>query len=264
MARQSKDDILGIEGRVGPLTAYVRNGKKYWRVAHNRKTRRLSRKQLAVRERQSHNNALWRALKATEQVYMEGGENTTYSHFMSINMESPIPYFTKQQYHSGLALLLPNMIISDGPLQPVSYQLGEIDSPNISPNTPVTLPALLTDLTHQEVKKGEYLLYVLQQTVITPQGWSDMPYLRITVETITPNDFTLVPSTLLSPYKNTKGTLALVGPRFADPMLGFAIVRLKDDHASRQHIVTRCTYYERYTTEEAIQAAAKSYGGFTK
>ena len=264
MARQNNNDILGIEGRVGPLTAYVRNGKKYWRVAHNRKTRRLSRKQLAVRERQSHNNALWRALKATEQVYMEGGENTTYSHFMSINMESPIPYFTKQQYHSGLALLLPNMIISDGPLQPVSYQLGEIDSPNISPNTPVTLPALLTDLTHQEVKKGEYLLYVLQQTVITPQGWSDMPYLRITVETITPNDFTLVPSTLLSPYKNTKGTLALVGPRFADPMLGFAIVRLKDDHASRQHVVTRCTYYERYTTEEAIQAAAKSYGGFTK
>lgn len=264
MARQNNNDILGIEGRVGPLTAYVRNGKKYWRVAHNRKTRRLSRKQLAVRERQSHNNALWRALKATEQVYMEGGENTTYSHFMSINMESPIPYFTKQQYHSGLALLLPNMIISDGPLQPVSYQLGEIDSPNISPNTPVTLPALLTDLTHQEVKKGEYLLYVLQQTVITPQGWSDMPYLRITVETITPNDFTLVPSTLLSPYKNTKGTLALVGPRFADPMLGFAIVRLKDDHASRQHVVTRCTYYERYTTEEAIQVAAKSYGGFTK
>ena len=106
MARQNNDDLLGIEGRVGQLTAYVRNGKKYWRVAHNRKTRRLSRKQLAIRERQSHNNALWRALKTTEHVYMEGGDNTTYSHFMSINMESPVPYFTKQQYHSGRALLL--------------------------------------------------------------------------------------------------------------------------------------------------------------
>ena len=107
---------------MGQLTAYVRNGKKYWRVAHNRKTRRLSRKQLAIRERQSHNNALWRALKNTEHVYMEGGDNTTYSHFMSINMESPVPYFTKQQYHSGRALLLPNMIISDGPLQSINYQ----------------------------------------------------------------------------------------------------------------------------------------------
>lgn len=52
---------------------------------------------------------------------MEGGDNTTYSHFMSINMESPVPYFTKQQYHSGRALLLPNMIISDGPLQSINY-----------------------------------------------------------------------------------------------------------------------------------------------
>jgi len=40
---------------------------------------------------------------------------------MSINMESPVPYFTKQQYHSGRALLLPNMIISDGPLQSINY-----------------------------------------------------------------------------------------------------------------------------------------------
>lgn len=87
-----------------------------------RNTEYLSRKQLAIRERQSHNNALWRALKTTEHVYMEGGDNTTYSHFMSINMESPVPYFTKQQYHSGRALLLPNMIISDGPLQSINYQ----------------------------------------------------------------------------------------------------------------------------------------------
>ena len=86
-----------------------------------RNTEYLSRKQLAIRERQSHNNALWRALKTTEHVYMEGGDNTTYSHFMSINMESPVPYFTKQQYHSGRALLLPNMIISDGPLQSINY-----------------------------------------------------------------------------------------------------------------------------------------------
>jgi hypothetical protein len=47
-------------------------------------------------------------------------------------------------------------------------------------------------------------------------------------------------------------------------MLGFALIRLKKGHASRQRVVTRCTYYEQYTTEEAIQAAAKSYGGFTK
>ena len=258
-----ENDIMGIEGRVGGLTTYIRNGKDYVRVSTSHQPRRLSRKQLLVRERQSHNNALWRALKDSGHVFMEGGDNTAYNHFMAINMESPVPYIPKQQYHSGNALLLPDMVVSDGPLQPISYQLGEIDNPTSPPDAPATIPALLTDLTPKDVKNETFLLYVLHQKVVTHQDWPDQFYLSIKVETLTKDDFTLVPSTLLSPYKSTKGTLALVGSRFADPMLGFGLVRLKDGHASRQHVVTRCTYYERYTTEEALQAAAKSYKGLT-
>ena len=145
------------------------------------------------------------------------------------------------------------MILSYGSLPPVSYQLGEVDGQ----------PALLTDLTKKEAQKCTLLLYVLHQRVVPQQADSGLFQLSIHVETLAPDDFTLVPSTLLSPYKNAKGTLALVGPRFADPMLGFGIVRLQNGHVSRQHVVTRCTYYERFTTEGAIQAAAKSYGGFT-
>ena len=248
-----ENDIMGIEGRVGGLTTYIRNGKKYVRVSTSHQPRRLSRKQLLVRERQSHNNALWRALKASGHVFMEGGDNTAYNHFMAINMESPVPYIPKQQYHSGNALLLPDMVVSDGPLSPISCQLDEVDGQ----------PALLTDLTKKEAQKSTLLLYVLHQKVLVHQDWPDQFYLSIKVDTLTPSDFTVVPSTLLMPYQSKSGTLALVGPRFADPMLGFGIVRLKDGHASPQHVVTRCTYYERYTTEEALQAAAKSYGGLT-
>ena len=257
-----ENDIMGIEGRVGGLTTYIRNGKKYVRVSTSHQPRRLSRKQLLVRERQSHNNALWRALKDSGHVFMEGGDNTAYNHFMAINMESPVPYIPKQQYHSGNALLLPDMVVSDGPLQPISYQLDVIDNPAGSADGS-TIPALLTDLTPKDAKNSTLLLYVLHQEVITHQDWPDQFYLSIKAETLTKDDFTLVPSTLLSPYKSTKGTLALVGSRFADPMLGFGLVRLKDGHASRQRVVTRCTYYERYTTEEALQAAAKSYKGLT-
>ena len=73
---------------------------------------------------------------------MEGGDNTAYNHFMAINMESPVPYIPKQQYHSGNALLLPDMVVSDGPLQPISYQLGEIDNPTSPPDAPATIPAI--------------------------------------------------------------------------------------------------------------------------
>ena len=89
------------------------------------------------------------------------------------------------------------------------------------------------------IENDMFLLYVLQQNVITHQDWPDQFYLSIKAEPLTKDDFTLVPSTLLSPYKSTKGTLALIGPRFDDPMLGFALVRLKDGHASRQRVVTR-------------------------
>ena len=214
-----ENDIMGIEGRVGGLTTYIRNGKKYVRVSTSHQPRRLSRKQLLVRERQSHNNAL----------------------------------------------LLPDMVLSDGPLPPVSYQLGEVDGQ----------PALLTDLTPKDVRnlsapddavngKGtSLLLYILKQRVIPQHVDTDLFQLSIKVEALTAEAFTTVPSTLLSPYKSAKGTLALTDDRFADPMLGFGIVRIKDGHASRQHVITRCTYYEQYTTEEALQAAAKSYKGLT-
>ena len=249
-----EDDILGIEGRIGQMTAYTRNGKKYLRVAHTRQPRRLSRKQLMVRERQGHNNALWRALKATNQVYIEGGDNTTYNRFMSLNTASPVPYLGKMQYHSGNALLLPNMLLSYGPLKPISYQFVEVDGRQ----------ALFTDLTKQEIRNDSILLFVLRQKVITHQDWYDQFYLKIDVETLTPDDFTIVPSTLLTPYKGKDGCLVLVGERYDDPMMGFGLVRVKDGHASHQRVVTNCTYYERYTTEEALQAAADSYGGLTE
>ncbi len=36
-----------------------------------------------------------------------------------------------------------------------------------------------------------------------------------------------------------------------------------DGHVSSQRVITNCTYYQRFTTEEAIMAAASSYGGLT-
>ena len=47
-------------------------------------------------------------------------------------------------------------------------------------------------------------------------------------------------------------------------MQGFGIVRVKEGHASPHRVVTKCTSYEQYTTEEALQAAAQSYGGLTE
>ena len=62
----------------------------------------------------------------------------------------------------------------------------------------------------------------------------------------------------------TDGHYVLKGEEFADPMKGWALVLVKGDRCSPQTIVTRCTLYQQYTTDEALQAAAKSYGGLTE
>ena len=51
---------------------------------------------------------------------------------------------------------------------------------------------------------------------------------------------------------------------FADDILGWALVLIKGERCSPQTIVTRCTLYQQYTTEEALEKAADSYGGLTE
>ena len=57
------------------------------------------------------------------------------------------------------------------------------------------------------------------------------------------------------------GCLALVDNDFANEMKGWALVRVMGRNCSTQSIVTRCNYYQQYTSEEAMEVAAKSYGG---
>jgi hypothetical protein len=60
------------------------------------------------------------------------------------------------------------------------------------------------------------------------------------------------------------GRLVLVGEEFADDMKGWALVKVIDGRCSPQTIVTRCTLYQQYTTQEALEIAADSYGGLTE
>lgn len=226
------------------MTFYQKNGKTFARPKHIHQPRRLSRKQLEQREKQSHNNILWRVLKDAKELYIEGGTGPYYR-FMSVNRFSPTVYLTKQQLFCGFTLLLPDTVVSDGPLPSIGYQLGELDG----------TPALLTDLPIEEAQKGKLLLYILHQVVIAYHNEDDvLPRLTLDVEEVD----------LSKAATNEDGCVVLTDERFADPMKGFALVRIIDGHASHQRIVTKCTFYERFTTEKALQAAAKSYRGLTR
>ena len=63
------------------------------------------------------------------------------------------------------------------------------------------------------------------------------------------------------PVSVVDGCLALLDNDFANEKKGWALVRVMGKNCSSQSIVTRCKYYEQFTTEEALEEAAKSYGG---
>lgn len=133
---------------------------------------------------------------------------------------------------------MPGMAISEGPAPSIDYRLGEADG----------MPALLTNLPEMEARQGRLVLYVLEQLMDY-----ETPRLHVTAEGIRPEEVRFI-----------DGNLVLVGDRYANTMLGFGLVHLTNGCAAPQCIVTRCTLHEQYTTEEALQTAAKSYKGLTE
>ncbi len=231
------DNQIDMVGQLGGLTLYQRNGKTFVRLKHINQPRRLTRKQLAQREQLAHNNALWRVLKKAKAERFEGGAGPYYR-FMAINHQSPTVYLTKRQLAASCTLLLPQMAVSDGPLPPVGYRLGEIEG----------TAALLTDLPMDMYGRERLLLYELCQT----EGGNGVHRVSLRVTEVQPND-----------VQEADGCMALINTAFADERKGWALVREKEGHVSTQRVVTRCSLYEMYTTEEALQAAAESYGGLT-
>ena len=108
--------------------------------------------------------------------------------------------------------------------------------------------ALITNLKSQSLRPSEKLmLYTAEQRV--SHGF---PMVRCTVREVK-----------LSEFVNLGGRLALVDHDFANEMKGWALVRVNGKRCSSQGIVTRCTYFEQFTTEEAYLSAAETYGGLT-
>lgn len=230
------------------VTFYSKKGQTIMRVARSQQPERRTREQFIVRQRMRHAVALWQPLKRAGEPLFD-----TYGRFLSLMRRVPTVYLTADQHISGVTLLLPNMPVSDGVLPVVEQQLGEIplspadSSPN--PGEQYGRAALLVEPSSLELKRGDQLLlYTACQTV-----YLGTPRVEIVRREVNPAELV-----------EASGMLALVDAAFGDPMSGWALVHVGHGRCSSQGLVTRCTYYQQYTTEEALQAAAASYGGLTE
>ena len=230
---------LNLKGRLKQdgITMYVRNGKTIIRSSTSYQPKRRTRKQFVSRQQMLHSCRLWTMLKYAGTPLFPAMP-TAYNRFLSLMRRTPVVFIPKNDRIEEATFLLPDMPVSDGILPIIEQKLSEVDG----------TPALLTNFKKGDMRRGDKLLfYTLKQTIEY-----ERPTLRATRREVTVNEMV-----------ETENGLALTGEEFADEMTGWALVHVSKEQCSSQGVVTRCTYYEQFTTEEAMQEAAKSYGGLT-
>lgn len=212
------------------VTFYTKNGQTIMRVARSQQPMRRTREQFVARQRMRHAVAMWRPLKWAGEPLLG------YGRFLSLMRRVPAVFLTENQHISGVTLLLPGMPVSDGVLPVVEQWLGMVEG----------TPALLVEPGSLEMRSGDkLLLYRAQQTF-----HFDTPRVAITRREVESSEWVV-----------DGDRVALVDESFGDTLSGWTLVHTRGGRCSSQGVVTCCTYYQQFTTEEALLTAAESYGG---
>ncbi len=179
--------------------------------------------------------ALWGMLKYCEPIFTEG--TTAYNNFMSLANRLPAVYVEKTLMEKT-SFLMPGIPVSDGKLTGINQELGEVDG----------MPALITSLVGKDY---DYRAKLWLFTAVQTGSYMDIR-VKFSKRELAWGEMTVV-----------DGRYVLKGEEFGDDMKGWALVLEKGERCSPQTIVTRCTFYKKYMTEDALEKAIDSYGRLT-
>lgn len=237
--KQPKMTGLQLTGRIpkAGITLYERGGRIVLRPSKSHQPKRRYRAVFIAQQQQKHSSRLWTPLKWAGEPLFDKAP-TAYARFRSLMHRTPVVFTPKSGPMSCATFLLPGMPVSDGVLPVVEQRLGEVEG----------TAALLVEPTSLEPRSGDrLLLYTVRQRIHL-----GTPRVEIARREVDAMEWVAVGE-----------QVALVDEAFADPMAGWALVHVRGPKCSSQGVVTRCTYYQQFTTEEALLNAAESYGGLT-
>ena len=228
--------LIGSLRKAG-VTTYMKQGKMITRVSSSDERRSNTLPQFIQRQKMRHTIALWKTLKFCKTMFTE--RQTAYSNFASLANRLPAVFVPNNGVMNNASFLMPGIPVSDGRLPAINEQLGEVDGS----------AALMTDLKAEAwMPQTKLLLYTAVQHIEC-----NMPLVRFCVREVPWEEMTFVDDHYV-----------LKDEAFADDMKGWALVLVKGERCTSQAIVTRSTFFQSYTTEEAMQSAAESYGGLTE
>ena len=215
----------------------MKQGKMITRVSSSDERRSNTLPQFIQRQKMRHTIALWKTLKFCKTMFTE--RQTAYSNFASLANRLPVVFVPNNGVMNNASFLMPGIPVSDGRLPAINEQLGEVNG----------TAALMTDLKADAwMPQTKLLLYTAVQHIEC-----NMPLVRFSVREVTWEEMTFVDDHYV-----------LKDEAFADDMKGWALVLMRGEKCTSQTIVTRSTFFQSYTTEEAMQSAAESYGGLTE
>ncbi len=228
--------LLGSLRKAG-VTTYMKQGKMITRVSSSDERRSNTLPQFIQRQKMRHTIALWKTLKFCKTMFTE--RQTAYSNFASLANRLPVVFVPNNGVMNNASFLMPGIPVSDGRLPAINEQLGEVDG----------TAALMTDLKADAwMPQTKLLLYTAVQHIEC-----NMPLVRFSVREVPWEEMTFVDDHYV-----------LKDEAFADDMKGWALVLVRGEKCTSQAIVTRSTFFQSYTTEEAMQSAAESYVGLTE
>ena len=219
------------------ITIYQKQGKTIIRSSSRRTSKGFTIKQFIQRQRMRHAIALWRELEYCYPMFTEA--KSAYNGFVSLANRLPAVFVAKRDAMYHPSFLMPGIPVSDGTLPELKQRLGEVDGK----------AALITNLKRYEARYTDTLkLFVAEQT-----NEDNIPRVNFRVRNV-----------LKEELVETENGMALVGEEFSDDNKGWALVLVIGESCSSQSIVTRCKFYEQFTTEEVMNEAAKTYGRVKK
>ena len=280
---KAQNTTFGFTGRIAGhgITLYRRRGKVYARISTREVPDRQSMNQFKTREKMRHSIALWKCFYSPYKPLMTTSDGMiAYNAFLRANSALPTVYFTKQQARQGAALLVPEMVVSEGQLPVVEYDFAVLES-----SERVVLTDLLTGIDEGETREltircNDDLRQLLCSSSRNPQLMpsdkvrfyrfeqlmqGDCPKVKVNCcELALDNDPRQNPALRNWRFYSHEGRLAIGGAD--DENTGWAVVLFgeKEQSASTQQALTTCRMYEQYTTDEALAQAAESYGNVEK
>lgn len=278
MAKVQNKSFL-ITGRIAGLgvTYYQRRGRTYARISTRNTPSYQSVKQFEVREKMRHSIALWNCFKTPYKPLMDKGESWgAYNAFLKANARLPTVYLPKTWAAQGAALLIDGMVVSTGSLPEVKYGFatsaggGRVVQTNLSTGVDADLEQplsigsdddvwglLMSPSRNSQLMPGDRLrVYRLEQQVQDGRPKLEVQCCELCLK----QDPRPKPWLADWQFLSVDGFLAIGGAD--DENVGWAVVLYGEEErsASPQQVLSTCQLFRQYTTEEALAAAAESYG----